>query len=182
MKKGISQASMELPELAASCNFETGAVVYKGHLKRIKTFFSLGTTNQFWVRYITPFMADFHELHTRLRLSLGAEINYTKCQHTGPNFEAKISRSPALPCPTATCSRQSAPSSQNSRREDGPMSLPPEALELMSCDPLLGRCRKRPDSVQSPTRHRLQRAEHPKKAVYSWADISGRRPFRARTL
>ena len=113
--------------------------------------------------------------------SVGAEINYTKCQHTGPNFEAKISRSPALSCPTATCSRQSAPSSQNSRREDGPMSLPPEALELMSYDPLLGRCSDRPDSVQSPTRHRLQRAD-PKKAVYSWADISGRRPFRARTL
>jgi hypothetical protein len=113
--------------------------------------------------------------------SVGAEINYTKCQHTGPNFETKISRSPALPCPTATCSRQSAPSSQNSRREDGPMSLPPEALELMSYDPLLGRCRKRRDSVQSLTRHRLQRAD-PKKAVCSWADISGRRPFRARTL
>ena len=60
----------------------------------------------------------------------GAAINYTKCQHTSPSFEAKISRSPALSCPTATCSRQSAPSSQNSRREDGPMSLPPEALEL----------------------------------------------------
>jgi hypothetical protein len=61
----------------------------------------------------------------------------------------------------------------------GPMeSLPPEALELMSCDPLLGRCRKRRGSVQSPTRRRLQRAD-PKKAVCSWADISGRRPFRA---
>jgi hypothetical protein len=34
MKRGISQASMELPELAASCNFETGAVVYKGHLTK----------------------------------------------------------------------------------------------------------------------------------------------------
>ena len=113
--------------------------------------------------------------------SVGAEINYTKCQYTGPNFEAKISRSPALSCPTATCSRQSAPSSQNSRREDGPMSLPPEALELMSYDPLLGRCSEPRDSVQSPTRHRLQRAD-PKKAVYSWADVSGGRPFRARTL
>jgi hypothetical protein len=49
--------------------------------------------------------------------SVGAEINYTKCQYTGPNFETKISRSPALSCPTATCSRQSAPSSQNSRRK-----------------------------------------------------------------
>jgi hypothetical protein len=87
--------------------------------------------------------------------SVGAVIDYTKCQHTGPNFETKISRSPALSCPTATCSRQSAPSSQNSRREDGPVSLPPGALELMSCDPLLGRCRKRRNSVQSPTRHRL---------------------------
>jgi hypothetical protein len=84
-------------------------------------------------------------------------------------------------CPTATCSRQSVPSSQNSRREDGPMSLPPGALELMSYDPLLGRCRKRRDFVQSPTRNRLQRAD-PKKAVYPWADNSGRRPFRARTL
>jgi hypothetical protein len=79
--------------------------------------------------------------------SVGAEINYTKCQHTGPSFEAKISRSPALSCPTATCSRQPAPSSQNPRREDGPMSLPPEALELMSYDPLLGRCRKPRDSA-----------------------------------
>jgi hypothetical protein len=50
--------------------------------------------------------------------SVGAVINYTKCQHTGPSSEAKISRSPALSCPTATCLRQSAPSSQNSRRED----------------------------------------------------------------
>jgi hypothetical protein len=64
MKRGISQASMKLPELAASCNFETGAVAYKNHLKKMKTFFSLGTTNQFWVRYITPFMADFYELRT----------------------------------------------------------------------------------------------------------------------
>jgi hypothetical protein len=86
--------------------------------------------------------------------SVGAEINYTKCQHTGPNFEAKFSRSPALSCPTATCSRQSAPFSQNYRREDGPMSLPPEALELMSCGPLLGRCRKRPDSVSARTQKR----------------------------
>jgi hypothetical protein len=64
MKRGISQASMKLPELAESCNFETGAVAYKNHLKKMKTFFSLGTTNQFWVRYITPFMADFYELRT----------------------------------------------------------------------------------------------------------------------
>jgi hypothetical protein len=61
MKWGISQASMELPELATSCNFETGAVVYK---QRPQRSFSLGTTNQFWVRYIAPFMADFHELRT----------------------------------------------------------------------------------------------------------------------
>jgi hypothetical protein len=62
------------------------------------------------------------------------------------------------------------------------MSFPPGALELMSYGPLLGRCRKPPDFVQSPTRHRLQRAD-PKKAVCSWADVSsGRRPFRARAL
>jgi hypothetical protein len=90
--------------------------------------------------------------------SVGAEINYTKCQHTGPSSEAKISRSPALPCPTATCSRQSAPTSQNFRREDGPVGLPPEALELMSYGPLLGRCSKtprfcaKPDSAQASAR------------------------------
>jgi hypothetical protein len=95
----------------------------------------------------------------------GAEIEYTKCQHTGPSFEAKLSRIPALSCPTATCSRQSVPSSQNSRREDGPVGLPPGALELMSCDPLLVRCSKPRGFVQSPTRHRLQPAD-PKKAAF----------------
>jgi hypothetical protein len=52
MKWGISQASMELPELATSCNFETGAVVYKGHrgpfLSERLTNSGLDTSHHSW--------------------------------------------------------------------------------------------------------------------------------------
>jgi hypothetical protein len=62
--------------------------------------------------------------------SVGARINSANGSHTGPDFEAKFSGSPALPCPTAKHSSKSEPSSQKIRREDQPMGLSPEALEL----------------------------------------------------
>jgi hypothetical protein len=62
--------------------------------------------------------------------SVGAGINSANDSHTGPDFEARFSGSPALSCPTAKHSSKSEPSSQKIRREDQPMSLSPEALEL----------------------------------------------------
>jgi hypothetical protein len=89
----------------------------------------------------------------------------------------KISRSPALSCPTATCSRQSAPSSQNSRREDGPMRLPPGALELMSCDPLLGRW-----AVQQKTPRFVCKARLGHRLQLQRADAARRGPKKGRIL
>jgi hypothetical protein len=62
--------------------------------------------------------------------SVGAGIYSASDSHTGVDFEAKFSGSPALSCPTDKHSSKSEPSSQKVRREDQPMSLSPEALEL----------------------------------------------------
>jgi hypothetical protein len=53
--------------------------------------------------------------------SVGAGISSASDSHTGPDFEARFSGSPALPCPTAKHSSKSEQSSQEIRREDQPV-------------------------------------------------------------
>jgi hypothetical protein len=97
-----------------------------------------------WITNCLPLLKVFKVLGIPSERTLGAEISYTKCQHTGPSFEVKISRSPALPCPTASRdNRHHLRRIPAAKLEDGPMAN---------------------EFVKSPARHMLQRAD-PKKAV-----------------
>jgi hypothetical protein len=126
-------------------------------------------------------MASCNHRHAQQRQSVAPS---TGAKHRGVYCETGYFRGGRFASPWKRGRARRSPMGDGTKQPKAPPATPSSelrafcrrgALELMSCDPLLGRCRKPPDSVQSPTRQRLSARTKKKPCTHGRVFLAGGR-------